>query len=64
MNDLNYNASHAADPVSGKAIKAADRQAKKINDLIQGFQLNCRAANVEVYGRIVIKEKDNGRIWR
>jgi hypothetical protein len=64
MDTLNYNASHAADPAAGKAIRAADQQPQKIDDLIQGFKLSCRAAGVRVRGRIALEDKETGRIWR
>lgn len=62
--DLKYNNSHAPDPTAAEAIKAADRQPKKIDDLIQGFKLCCRAAGVEVCERITLRDKDTGRIWK
>lgn len=64
MDNLNYNASHAPDPTARDAITAADEMPAKVHDaviIIRKFLVIC---GLEMVGRIKIKDKDTGRIYK
>lgn len=52
MDNLKYNKSHASDPTARDAITAADEMPAKA------------ICGLEMVGRIKIKDKDTGRIWK
>lgn len=64
MDETKYNASHKYDPTSHEAIRAADRQPQHISEavaLIKGF---LEILNLELVGRIEIRDKKTGRKWK
>lgn len=64
MNDLNYNKSHAPDPTAREAIKAADEMPLKIQYAIKIFKMVLKMNNLELVGRVKIRDNDTGRIWK
>lgn len=64
MDNLNYNASHAAGPTASEAIKAADEMPVKINDAIKCIKILLRMNNLELAKRVQIRDKETGRIWK
>ncbi len=61
--NLKYNASHASDPTAQKAIEAADEQPEKVSDAVQTIKIFLKMFDLELVGRIKIKDKLTGRIW-
>ena len=64
MDNLNYNASHAADPTAKEAIMTADEMPVKINDAIKCIKILLRMNNLELAKRVQIRDKETGRIWK
>lgn len=64
MNDTKYNASHALDPTAHKAIKEADKQPQKISDAVNIIKDLLTILDLELIGRIEIKDKKTGRKWK
>lgn len=52
------------DQTAGEAIKAADTQPKYVTFLIKIYKDLAHLVGCEIVGRVVIKDKDTGRIWR
>ena len=63
MDNLAYNASHAADPTTKDAIKSADEQPERVKDAVKIIKTFLRLLDLELVGRIKIKDKKTGRIW-
>lgn len=63
MDNLAYNASHAADPTAKDAIKSADEQPERVKDAVKIIKTFLRLLDLELVGRIKIKDKKTGRIW-
>lgn len=64
MDNLKYNASHAADPTAKEAIMTADEMPVKINDAIKCIKILLRMNNLELTKRVQIRDKETGRIWK
>lgn len=52
------------DQTAGEAIKAADTQPKYVIFLIKIYKDLAHLVGCEIVGRVAIKDKDTGRIWR
>ena len=63
MDNLTYNASHAKDPTAKEAIKSADEQPERVKDAVKIIKTFLRLLDLELVGRIKIKDKKTGRIW-
>ena len=67
-NDLHFNASGYYDGTAYEAIKRADQESnkerKKIYDLIGSIYRLCDKDGYRLEGRIVLKNKKTGKVWR
>lgn len=66
---LHRNSNGYSDPTACTAIRNADREKKrdrnrKINKLVTAINNICDVAGFEIEGRIVLRDKKNGEIWR
>lgn len=61
---LNVNGEGYADLTASEAIKAADTPPKSLKWLIKTYKELAHLMGYEIIGRITIKDKDTGRIWR
>lgn len=70
MDDLKRNGSGYIDPTAYKAIKKVDKEIKEDNEKARFYKLLetifsiCDLAGFHVEGRIVLKDKKTGKIWR
>ena len=64
MDNLKYNKSHAPDPTARDAITAADEMPAKVHDAVVIIKKFLAICGLEIVGRIKIKDKDTGRIWK
>lgn len=65
MNDnLKKNGEGYSDPTSYKAIKAAEEETVKFQKLLDTIFNICELSGFHIEGRITIKSKNTGRIWR
>ena len=64
MDDIFKNAEGIPDYVAGKAIKAADKAPHHIRYLVRTFQDLAHLLGCEIEGRIAIKDKETGKVWR
>lgn len=64
MNELNRNASGYRDPTAAAALKNVIEEEKKVSKLIKTLQAVAHLAGFEIEGRIVLKNKESGHIWR
>ena len=64
MNNIYKNAEGYPDYVAGEAIKAADKQPRHVSYIISVCKGIARKFNCEVEGRIAIKDKETGKVWR
>ena len=63
-NDLKRNASGYADPTAAKAIKHITEAEMKVSKVIKTIQSVAHLAGYEIEGRIVLRDKESGEIWR
>ncbi len=64
MNNIYKNAEGYPDYVAGEAIKAADKAPHHIRYLVRTFQDLAHLLGCEIEGRIAIKDKETGKVWR
>lgn len=64
MDNLKYNKSHAPDPTARDVIAAADEMPAKVHDAVAIIKKFLNICNLELVGRVHIKDKDTGRIWK
>lgn len=65
MNDnLKKNGDGYYDPTAYKAIKAAEEETVKFQKLLDTIFNICELSGFHIEGRIKIKSKSTGRIWR
>lgn len=57
------NAEGYPDPTAGKAIKRADKPPDNVELAIRLIKAVARECNVEIIGRIAIRD-ETGRVWR
>lgn len=62
--NLNINGSGCKDPTACEAIGKTDKELKKLNKLLDCLRHICDLAGFEIEGRIVLKNKKTGKIWR
>lgn len=63
--DLRVNGSGIKDPTAYKAIKKVDEETtRRANQLIKTIQSIAHLAGFEVVGRIELRDKKTGEIWR
>lgn len=58
------NAEGYADYVAEKAIREADRQPDKITWYIKTIREIAELIDLEIIGRVAVKDKDTGKIYR
>lgn len=64
MDELKRNASGYYDPTAEKAIKSVIEEEKKVSKLIKTLQSVAHLAGFHIEGRIVLRDKETGEIWR
>ena len=64
MNDLKRNASGYYDPTAYKAIKNIEKEEKRVSLLIKTLQSVAHLSGFSIEGRIVLRDKETGEIWR
>lgn len=64
MNDLKYNGSGCIDPTAEQAIRRADAEKKRHGDLLMHIFYVCNLAGFSVEGRIALKDKRTGKVWK
>lgn len=64
MNDLMKNGSGYLDPTAYEAIKNADGDAERFHKLLDVIFAICELSGFHLEGRIVLKDKKTGKVWR
>ena len=64
MDELKKNASGYSDPTAYKAIKNIDRESARFYKLLHTIFNVCYLAGFEVDGRLALRDKRTGRVWR
>ena len=62
--NLRKNAEGYSDPTAYKAIKAAEDESAKFQKLLDTIFTICELSGFHIEGRITIKSKNTGRVWR
>lgn len=62
--DLRKNGSGYSDPTAYKAIKKVDDDDERFHKLLNTIFTICELAGFRVEGRIVLQDKETGRVWR
>lgn len=62
--DLKKNSEGYSDPTACKAIEHADYEYNRYRKVIGCILRVCEIAGYRVEGRIVLKDKRTGKIWR
>ena len=63
-NDIRKNQFGYSDPTAFEAILRTDKELKRLNKTVNTIRDICELAGYEVEGRIVLKDKKTGKIWR
>lgn len=64
MEDLKRNGSGYYDPTAYKAITQAEKEGERFYKLLNTIFNICDLAGFHVEGRIVLKDKETGKVWR
>ena len=64
MDELKRNGSGYKDPTAEKAIKTVIETEKTVSKVIKTLQAVAHLAGFEIEGRIVLRDKETGEIWR
>lgn len=64
MEDFRKNGSGYYDPTAYNAIKNVEETKKKVSIVIKTLQSVAHLAGYSIEGRIVLKDKETGEIWR
>lgn len=64
MDELKRNGSGYKDPTAEKAIKKVIETEKTVSKVIKTLQAVAHLAGFEIEGRIVLRDKETGEIWR
>lgn len=59
-----YNGSHYPDPTAYHAIRRAENENSRVKDLIQELKEIIDDSGFELVERIVLRDKQSGRIYR
>ncbi len=62
--NLKKNSEGYTDITAYKAIKNTDADAAKFHKVLNAIFTICELAGFHVEGRIVLKDKETGRVWR
>ena len=63
MEELKKNGSGYNDPTAYKAIQNVDKESERFHKLLNTIFYICDLAGFRVEGRIVLRDKETGRIW-
>ena len=66
MNDreLKRNGSGYVDPTAYRAMKNIDKESERFYKLLNTIFNMCELSGFSVEGRIVLKDKKTGKVWR
>lgn len=59
-----FNGSGYFDDTAGKAIDRADKDNERFHKLLETIFNICELSDFHVEGRIVLKDKRTGRVWK
>ncbi len=62
--DLRKNAYGYSDPTAYKAMKNAEKEEVRFHRLLDAIFNICELSGFHLEGRIILKDKKTGRIWR
>ena len=63
-NDLRTNGSGYVDPTAYEAIRKVDGEAERFHKLLDVIFTICELSGFHLEGRIVLKDKKTGKVWR
>ena len=62
--DLKRNASGCIDPTAYIAITSIDNEQRRFKQLIRTIVYICDLAGFEIQGKITLKNRRSGRLWK
>lgn len=62
--ELMRNGEGYYDPTAGQAINNIDHEEEEFKKLFRTLRYICGVAGFEIQGRIVIRNKESGRVWK
>lgn len=62
--DIRKNASGYSDPTAYEAILHADTELERHHRLIRAIRDICELSDFHIEGRIILKDKRTGKVWR
>ena len=63
-NNVYVNDSGYSDPTAGSAITHIDKESERFHKLLDTIFAMCELAGYHIEGRIILKNKKTGKIWR
>lgn len=64
MDELKRNGSGYKDPTAEKALRHISAKEKEVSKLIKTIQAVAHLAGYEIEGRIALRDKETGYVWR
>lgn len=64
MTELKRNDSGYLDPTAEKALRKIDKDNEKHEELLKHIFYVCNLAGFQIEGRIVLRDRKTGRVWR
>ena len=64
MSNLRNNGSGCYDPTACHAISTIDKEDAKFHKVLDTIRTICELSGFQIEGRIVLKHKKSGRVWR
>lgn len=64
MDEIKRNGSGYIDPTPYEAIKKISKEEKRVSKVIKTLQSVAHLAGFGIEGRIVLRDKQTGEIWR
>lgn len=64
MNDMKRNGEGYSDPTAYAAYCSIDREERRFRKLLKMIFSLCEIAGFELVGRITLKDKHSGRVWK
>lgn len=64
MDDMKRNGEGYSDPTAYAAYRSLDREERRFRKLLKMIFSLCEIAGFELVGRITLKDKHSGRVWK
>lgn len=64
MNDLKRNGEGYSDPTAYAAFRSIEREEQRFRKVLKMIFQLCEIAGFELVGRVALKDKRSGKVWK